>query len=199
VRQELRAAGLARGDGQLQKKLNQCSLRPDSRLWRTTRMRGGAFSARSERAGARQTDFELIGRGGALLDVWPPMYVQYDLRPTRLTVHPHLPTPGGVRPKPRPPQSYKAHLEGGGKSGLYFIDNWDIEASILSQETRDQPGKRRLRMRMHDPPELPRGCPGEAQARGTEAYSFGTSESRRVKRDAKDAPQTQPPRLDLPL
>jgi hypothetical protein len=32
-------------------------------------MNGGSFSALSERAGARQTDFELIGRGGALLDV----------------------------------------------------------------------------------------------------------------------------------
>ena len=51
------------------KKLNQCFLRLDSRLWRTTRMNGGSFSALSERAGARQTDFELIGRGGALLDV----------------------------------------------------------------------------------------------------------------------------------
>jgi hypothetical protein len=27
---------------------------------------------------------------GALLNVGPPMYVQYDLRPPRLTVHPHL-------------------------------------------------------------------------------------------------------------
>jgi hypothetical protein len=47
------------------------------------------------------------------------MYIQYDLRPTRLTVH--LPIIDSWRrsSKPQPPQSYKEHLEGGGKSGLY--------------------------------------------------------------------------------
>jgi hypothetical protein len=61
---------------------------------------------------------------GALLAVWPPMYVQYDLRPTRLTVHPPI-IDSFKRSSGRCRREWnKEHSLGGGNYGLYSIRPW---------------------------------------------------------------------------